>query len=69
MTTKPKQVRETAVSHDWRDAAIAESDRNVILRHRAAGVPLVLWRDGKVVHVDPNTVELPEVPEHAGTRD
>lgn len=62
MTKEPKRVRETAVSTDWRDRAIAEADRNVILRHRAAGVPLVLWRDGKVVEVDPNTVELPEVP-------
>lgn len=61
MTDKPKQVRETAVSRDWRNEAIAESDRNVILRHRAAGVPLVGWRDGKVVEVDPNTVTLPEL--------
>ena len=70
MTDKPKQVRETAVSRDWRTEAIAESARNVILRHRAAGVPLVGWRDGKVVEVDANTVALPEVlepTEHAGT--
>ena len=64
MTDKPKQVRETAVSRDWRTDALAESHRNVILRHRAAGVPLVGWRDGKVVEVDPYTVELPEVREH-----
>lgn len=65
-----KRVRETAVASDWLDDVLARADREVILRHRRAGVPLVLWRDGKVVHVDPNTVALPEVrelTEHAGT--
>ena len=40
----------------------AKADRAVILRHRAAGVPLVFWRDEKIVHVDPFTVPLPEIP-------
>ena len=66
MTTGPKHVRETAASHDWRNDAIAEADRNVILRHRRAGVPLIFWRDGKVVEVDPNTVALPEVQDQNG---
>jgi len=66
MTIKPKQVRETAVSNDMRNDAIAEADRNVILRHRAAGVPLVFWRDGKVVEVDANTVALPELNDKYG---
>jgi hypothetical protein len=65
MATKTRQARAPAGSQDWRDQAIAEAHRNVILRHRAAGVPLVLWRDGAVVEVDPNTVELPQVSELA----
>jgi predicted ABC-type ATPase len=65
MNPTPKRVRESAVSRDGLRESIAKADREVLLRHRAAGVPLVLWRDGKVVHVDPNTVELPEVSELA----
>jgi len=34
-------------------------------RHRQLGIPLVLWRDGQVVEVDPQTVELPELPDEA----
>lgn len=60
--TPPRRVREITMSTDDLRESIAKADREVLLRHRAAGVPLVLWRDGKVVHVDPNTVELPEVP-------
>ena len=71
MTSGPsKRVREVAVSHDRIQEAFLRADRDVILRHRAGGVPLVYWRDGTVVHVDPHTVELPEVrelTEHAGT--
>lgn len=45
------------------DRAMVRVHRQVILYHRMLGVPLVMWRDGKVVEVDPETVELPEVPE------
>jgi len=31
----------------------------VIRRHRQLGVPLVIWRDGQVVEVSPESVELP----------
>ena len=41
------------------DRAIVTSGRRVILRHRQLGVPLVIWRDGKVVEVAPESVELP----------
>ena len=71
MTSGPaKRVREVAVSRNRIQDAFLLADREVILRHRAGGVPLVFWRDGKVVHVDPNAVDLPEVrelAEHTGT--
>lgn len=41
------------------DRAIVAARRRVVLRHRQAGIPLVLWRDGKVVEVPPESVELP----------
>ncbi|MBA3564865.1 MAG: hypothetical protein H0W33_12850 [Gammaproteobacteria bacterium] len=43
------------------DRAIVAAHRRVILRHRQLGVPLVIWRDGQVAEVPPESVELPEV--------
>ena len=48
------------------DRAMVRTHRAVILRHRQDGVPLVLWRDGQVVEVDPFDVELPVVDEPGG---
>ena len=41
------------------DRAIVATHRRVILRHRQLNVPLVIWRDGKVVEVSPDSIELP----------
>lgn len=41
------------------DRAIVATRRRVILRHRQMNVPLVIWRDGEVVEVPPESVELP----------
>jgi hypothetical protein len=41
------------------DRAIVAAHRRVILQHRQLGVPLVIWRDGQVVEVPPESVELP----------
>ena len=41
------------------DRAIVAARRRVIQRHRHLGVPLVIWRDGEVVEVAPESVELP----------
>ena len=41
------------------DRAIVAAQRRVIQRHRQLGVPLVIWRDGRVVEVSPDSVELP----------
>lgn len=41
------------------DRAIVATRRRVILRHRQMGVALAIWRDGRVVEVPPESVELP----------
>jgi hypothetical protein len=41
------------------DRAIIATHRRVILRHRQMSVPLAVWRDGKVVEIAPDSVELP----------
>jgi hypothetical protein len=45
------------------EAAYAYIDRQVILRHRREGQPLLVDRDGVIVELDPRTVPLPAVPE------
>ncbi len=42
------------------DRAIVAARRRVIRRHRQLGVPLVIWRDGRVIEVAPESVNLPE---------
>jgi hypothetical protein len=41
------------------DRAIVAAHRRVIRLHRQLGVPLVIWRDGQVVEVPPESIELP----------
>ena len=38
--------------------AMQEAGRQAVIHHQMTGVPLVYWRDGKVVHVDPFTKEV-----------
>jgi len=40
------------------EEAMQEAGRQAIIHHQMTGVPLVYWRDGKVVHVDPFTKEV-----------
>lgn len=44
------------------DRAMVKAHRRVILRHRQLGIPLVIWRDGQVVEVPADSVELPADP-------
>lgn len=43
------------------DAAMKEAAKAVVQRARQHGSPIVLWRDGKVVELDPF---LPEFDDH-----
>ena len=47
------------------DRAIVAARRRVIQRHRRLGVPLAIWREGQVVEVPPESVELPADPDGA----
>jgi hypothetical protein len=43
------------------ERAIIAARRRVILKHRQLGIPLVIWREGKVVEISPESVELPAI--------
>lgn len=62
---KRKVSRDTARlvrDGDAIDRAIVAAHRRVIRQHRLLGIPLVIWRDGKVVEVAPESVRLPALP-------
>jgi hypothetical protein len=42
------------------DRAIEMAGYDVVRRHRQLGAPLVLWRDGRVVEVPPESVPIPD---------
>jgi hypothetical protein len=50
-TRKPKDIGETFAEDRLIDAAVAAGAREAVRRHPQAGLPLVTWRDGKVVWV------------------
>lgn len=49
------------------DRAIVRARRRVIRQHRQQGIPLAIWRDGRVITVPADSVELPEDDGEAGT--
>ncbi|MGH8674710.1 MAG: hypothetical protein ACREVG_10400 [Burkholderiales bacterium] len=60
MTQQPERNSEAAIRDgDALDRAIVAARRRVIRRHRQLGIPLVIWRNGEVVEVTPESVELP----------
>lgn len=48
------------------DEALARAGREARLRHKQLGVPLVVWRDGKVVEIPPEEIVV-DPPEESGT--
>ena len=35
--------------------------RTALLEHKRAGVPIVVWRDGKIVHIPAEEIEIPDL--------
>jgi len=56
-----EEIARMARDGDAIDRALAAAYRRTVLRHRRLGAPLVVWRDGQVVEVSADTVELPPV--------
>jgi hypothetical protein len=45
------------------DDALARAARDAYLRHKRAGVPIVVWEGGRIVRVPPDEIVVPpEVP-------
>ncbi len=60
----PRRAREIeAVMRDDKavNQAFVAAYRRTVLRHRRLGLPLVVWKDGQVIEVSADDVELPAV--------
>ncbi len=43
--------------------ALALASRDALVRHKALGVPIAIWKNDKVTLVPPEEIEIPEVPD------
>ncbi len=42
------------------DAALAKAVRDALLQHKRAGNPIAIWREGQVVWIPPEEIEVDE---------
>jgi hypothetical protein len=57
----PDRIREVLNDDDAIDRAVRRGVADAIRRHRAANVPLAALKNGRVVYLDPTTLEeLPD---------
>jgi hypothetical protein len=41
------------------DAALRRAARDALRRHKLAGVPIAVWRDGRTVEIPPARIKIP----------
>ena len=56
MSEQKRSVEELLQDGEAIDRAIREGVRAALLRHQKLGQPIVIYRDGKVVHVPPEQI-------------
>ena len=47
---------------DLVERALARAFREAILRHKQAGNPICAWREGQVVWIAPEDIQIPDEP-------
>ncbi|MEW6280302.1 MAG: hypothetical protein AB1758_16860 [Candidatus Eremiobacterota bacterium] len=43
------------------EGALRLAARDALIKHKALGVPIAIWRDNRVVIVPPEEIEIPEI--------
>jgi len=56
--TAKKDIGKLLDDREGMDRALARAVRQAVLQHKRAGNPVAIWRDGKVVWVNPDEIEL-----------
>ncbi|MEO6486976.1 MAG: hypothetical protein ABIO78_03425 [Thermoanaerobaculia bacterium] len=57
----PADIAATIMDGITIERAIVAARRRVVETHRRLGIPLVIWRDGKVVEISAESVDLSEI--------
>lgn len=60
-TRKAKDIEHLLADDRVIQQALAKGVREAIRRHKLAGLPVVQWREGKVVWVSPNRLTVKKV--------
>lgn len=55
-----KTIAELFADNALIDKALGKAVREALLRHKQAGNPICVWRDGKVVWIPPEEIVIPE---------
>jgi hypothetical protein len=58
-TDKPRNVRDIMLDTDLVERALREAVTQAVIRHKRLGTPIVVWRDGKVVWIPAEEIEIP----------
>lgn len=56
--TVKKDIGKLFKDREGMDRALARAVREALLQHKRAGNPVATWRDGKVVWIQPNDIEV-----------
>jgi hypothetical protein len=51
------------------DDAMKRAARDALLAHKRAGVPIAVWRDGKVVTIPAEEIEIPPLEDATSVKD
>ena len=62
MPPTPKQIDEILARGAVIDRAAREGVRQALLRHKRLGESIVVWRDGKVVEIPAEEIQVDETP-------
>ncbi|MHC1730022.1 MAG: hypothetical protein AB9866_29165 [Syntrophobacteraceae bacterium] len=60
LDTPKKDIRKLLDDREGMDRALAKAVRQAVLQHKKLGNPVATWRDGKVVWLNPDEIELPD---------
>jgi hypothetical protein len=62
MTAGKKDISQIFAEGKLIDAAINKGIAQALRRHKQAGVPIVVCRDGRIVHIPPDQIPVEDEP-------
>jgi hypothetical protein len=61
----PKSIDEIFAEGTPIDDALRRAAQEAVRRHKLLGIPVVAWKDGRVVHVAPEDIVLQNEDDHS----